>query len=372
MNFESIIDEGINNNKAMQGSFSGSLNKDGSKIKFKTIIMKGEEHLQIEKFIDKKAFHENIAMNKAKEKIIALMNDYKQLFITVGSESYQVFNNKGKIKALSTKTDKKAKALSHDKKKNYIINEGDKVDFLIYLKVMSEDGKVYNSYYDKFKQINKYLEIFDKALDKIDTSKKIRILDFGCGKAYLTFAVYYYLKNIRKLDFYIEGLDLKADVVRDLNKIKDALHYDEINFVCKDIKDYDKKDNIDIMLTLHACDIATDIALKKAVELNASLILSVPCCQKELFPKIKSDELNGILKHGILKERVAAIVTDSLRSLYLEKHGYKSEIIEFIDMDHTPKNLMIRAFKDKVNPLAIDEYEKIKHLFGLENIFIEG
>lgn len=237
---------------------------------------------------------------------------------------------------------------------------------------MSEDGKVYNSYYDKFKQINKYLEIFDKALDKIDTSKKIRILDFGCGKAYLTFAVYYYLKNIRKLDFYIEGLDLKADVVRDLNKIKDALHYEDINFVCKDIKDYDKKDNIDIMLTLHAGDIATDIALKKAVELNASLILSVPCCQKELFPKIKSDELNGILKHGILKERVAAIVTDSLRSLYLEKHGYKSEIIEFIDMDHTPKNLMIRAFKDKVNPLAIDEYEKIKHLFGLENIFIEG
>lgn len=372
MNFESIIDEGINNNKAMQGSFSGPLNKDGSKVKFKTIIMKGEEHLQIEKFIDKKAFHENIAMNGAKEKIIALMNDYKQLFITVGSESYQVFNNKGKIKALGAKTDKKAKALSHDKKKNYIINEGDKVDFLIYLKVMSEDGKVYNSYYDKFKQINKYLEIFDKALDKIDTSKKIRILDFGCGKAYLTFAVYYYLKNIRKLDFYIEGLDLKADVVRDLNKIKDALHYEDINFVCKDIKDYDKKDSIDIMLTLHACDIATDIALKKAVELNASLILSVPCCQKELFSKIKSDELNGILKHGILKERVAAIVTDSLRSLYLEKHGYKSEIIEFIDMDHTPKNLMIRAFKDKVNPLAIDEYEKIKQLFGLDNIFIEG
>ena len=237
---------------------------------------------------------------------------------------------------------------------------------------MSEDGKVYKSYYDKFKQINKYLEIFDKALEKVDTSKKLRILDFGCGKAYLTFAVYYYLKNIRKLDFYIEGLDLKEDVVRDLNSIKDALHYEDMDFVCKDIKDYSKTDNIDIMLTLHACDIATDIAIKKAVDLNASLILSVPCCQKELFPKIKSNELEGILKHGILKERVAAIVTDSLRSLYLEMHGYKSEIIEFIDMDHTPKNLMIRAFKDKANPLAKAQYDSIKKLFNLDNIFIEG
>lgn len=372
MNFESIIDDAINNNKALRGSFSGPINKDGSKVKIKTIVMKSEAHLQIEKFIDKKAFHENIAMGEAKAKLLALMNEYKQLFITIDADSYQVFNNKGKIKAISTKTEKKAKALSHNNKKNYIINEGDKVDFLIYLGVMSEDGKVYNKYFDKFKQINKYLEIFDKALDKIDTSKKIRILDFGCGKAYLTFAVYYYLKNIRKVDFYIEGLDLKEDVVNDLNRIKDALHYDEINFVCKDIKDYDKSDDIDIMLTLYACDIATDIALKKAVELNAALILSVPCCQKEFFPKIKSDDLNGVLKHGILKERVAAIVTDSLRSLYLEKNGYKSEIIEFIDMDHTPKNLMIRAFKDKANPLAEEEYNKIKKLFGLENIFIEG
>lgn len=355
MNFESIIDDAIKNNKALRGSFSGPINKDGSKVKIKTIVMKGEAHLQIEKFIEKKAFHENIAMGEAKAKLLALMNEYKQLFITIDSESYQVFNNKGKIKAISAKTEKKAKALSHDNKKNYIINEGDKVDFLIYLKVMSEDGKVYNRYFDKFRQINKYLEIFDKALDKIDTSKKIRILDFGCGKAYLTFAVYYYLKNIRKVDFYIEGL-----------------HYEEINFVCKDIKDYDKSDDIDIMLTLHACDIATDIALKKAVELNAALILSVPCCQKELFPKIKSDDLNGVLKHGILKERVAAIVTDSLRSLYLEKNGYKSEIIEFIDMDHTPKNLMIRAFKDKANPLAEEEYKRIKEIFGLKNIFIEG
>lgn len=319
MNFESIIDDAIKNNKALRGSFSGPINKDGSKVKIKTIVMKGEAHLQIEKFIDKKAFHENIAMGEAKAKLVALMNEYKQLFITIDDDSYQVFNNKGKIKAISTKTEKKA-----------------------------------------------------KALDKIDTSKKIRILDFGCGKAYLTFAVYYYLKNIRKVDFYIEGLDLKEDVVNDLNRIKDALHYEEINFVCKDIKDYDKSDDIDIMLTLHACDIATDIALKKAVELNATLILSVPCCQKELFPKIHSDDLNGVLKHGILKERVAAIVTDSLRSLYLEKNGYKSEIIEFIDMDHTPKNLMIRAFKDKANPHAEEEYKRIKEIFGLENIFIEG
>lgn len=328
MNFETIINEAIDAKKAMHGSFSGPINKDGSKLRFKTIEMKGEVHLQLELFKDKKAFHENLSYADAKEKLLGLMHDYKQLFITIGMDSYQAFNNKGKIKLIKAKTDKKATVKSHDKKKNYILNEGEHIDFLIYLKVMSEDGKVYNTYYDKFKQINKYLEIFDKALDKVDTSKKLRILDFGCGKAYLTFAVYYYLKNIRKLDFYIEGLDLKEDVVRDLNRIKEALHYEDIDFVCKDIKDYDKKDEIDIMLTLHACDIATDIALKKAVELDAKLILSVPCCQKELFSKIESDELNGILKHGILKERVASIVTDSLRSLYLEKHGYRSEIID--------------------------------------------
>lgn len=372
MNFDCLIDTALKNKEAMQGSFSGPINKNASKLRFKTIMMKGEAHLQLESFEGKKAFHENIAMDEAKSRLGALMNEYKQLFITLGSESYQVFNNKGKFKLLKAKTERAAKAQSHNKKKNYILEEGERIDFLIYLKVMSEDGKVYKSYYDKFKQINKYLEIFDKALEKVDTSKKLRILDFGCGKAYLTFAVYYYLKNIRKLDFYIEGLDLKEDVVRDLNSIKDALHYEDIDFVCKDIKDYSKTDNIDIMLTLHACDIATDIAIKKAVDLNASLILSVLCCQKELFPKIKSNELEGILKHGILKERVAAIVTDSLRSLYLEMHGYKSEIIEFIDMDHTPKNLMIRAFKDKANPLAKAQYDSIKKLFNLENIFIEG
>lgn len=372
MNFDTIIDEALKNKEAMQGSFSGPIKRHASKLRFKTIMMKGEAHLQLESFEGKKAFHENIAMSEAKARLSALMNEYKQLFITFGSESYQVFNNKGKFKLLKAKTERAAKAQSHNKKKNYILEEGERIDFLIYLKVMSEDGKVYKSYYDKFKQINKYLEIFDKALEKVDTSKKLRILDFGCGKAYLTFAVYYYLKNIRKLDFYIEGLDLKEDVVHDLNSIKDALHYEDIDFVCKDIKDYSKTDNIDIMLTLHACDIATDIAIKKAVDLNASLILSVPCCQKELFPKIKSNELEGILKHGIRKERVAAIVTDSLRSLYLEMHGYKSEIIEFIDMDHTPKNLMIRAFKDKANPLAKAQYDSIKKLFNLENIFIEG
>ena len=319
MNFENLIDEAIDCKEAMQGSFSGPIKKDASKLKFKTILINDEAHLHLELFKDKKAYHENLAYDKASEKLLNLMNDYKQLFITIAKDSYQVFNNKGKFKVISSKTEKKATVNSHDKRKNYILNEGEKIDFLIYLKVMSEDGKVYKKYYDKFKQINKYLEIFDKAIDKLDTSKKLRILDFGCGKAYLTFAVYYYLKNIRKLDFYIEGLDLKEDVVRDLNDIKDALHYEDIDFVCKDIKDYDKKDDIDIMLTLHACDIATDIALKKAAALDAKLILSVPCCQKELFSKIQSDELEGILKHGILKERLASIVTDSLRSLYLEK-----------------------------------------------------
>lgn len=172
MNFESIIDDAIKNNKALRGSFSGPINKDGSKVKIKTIVMKSEAHLQIEKLIDKKAFHENIAMGEAKAKLLALMNEYKQLFITIDDDSYQVFNNKGKIKAISTKTEKSAKALSHDNKKNYIINEGDKVDFLIYLKVMSEDGKVYNKYFDKFKQINKYLEILTRRLTRLILRKR--------------------------------------------------------------------------------------------------------------------------------------------------------------------------------------------------------
>lgn len=167
MNFESIIDDAIKNNKALCGSFSGPINKDGSKVKIKTIVMKGEAHLQIEKFIDKKAFHENIAMDEAKAKLVALMSEYKQLFITIDDDSYQVFNNKGKIKAISTKTEKSAKALSHDNKKNYIINEGDRVDFLIYLKVMSEDGKVYNKYFDKFKQIKSTLKFLTRRLTRL-------------------------------------------------------------------------------------------------------------------------------------------------------------------------------------------------------------
>lgn len=235
--------------------------------------------------------------------------------------------------------------VSHNKKKNYLLPEGESVDFLVELGVMNNEGYVIKAKYDKFRQINRFIEFVEDVVKKLPAKREVKIIDFGCGKSYLTFALYYYLKVKKQMDVNITGLDLKADVIEKCNNLAKKLGYEKLEFLNGDIANYEGTDSVDMVVTLHACDTATDYALAKAVKWNARVIMSVPCCQHEINRQIKNDLLNPVLKYGILKERMSALITDGIRAGLLEENGYDTQILEFIDMEHTPKNLLIRAVR---------------------------
>ena len=248
--------------------------------------------------------------------------------------------------------------LQHNRQKNYLLKEGIPVPFLVDLGVMTPEGKIVRSRYDKFRQINRFLEFIEDILPKLHRERENRIIDFGCGKSYLTFAMYHYLKIIKGYSIHVVGLDLKKDVIGRCNMLAEKYGYDRLSFYCGDIADYEGVEQADMVVTLHACDTATDYALEKAVRWGAKVILSVPCCQHELNRQIKNDLLKPVLGYGIIKERMAALITDALRAELLEAAGYRTQILEFIEMEHTPKNLLIRAVKEgkpKENQKELDK-----------------
>ncbi|MDE5598172.1 MAG: SAM-dependent methyltransferase, partial [Lachnospiraceae bacterium] len=234
---------------------------------------------------------------------------------------------------------------SHNRIKNYILKELIQVPFLIDLGVQTADGRIIRSRYDKYKQINRFLEFIEDILPALDKERELRIIDFGCGKSYLTFAMYYYLHEIKKRDVAITGLDLKEDVIARCNELRNKYGYQKLEFIKGDIAEYEKGTGVDMVVTLHACDTATDYALKKAVTWGAKVILSVPCCQHEVNKEITCEKLQPILQYGIVKERISALITDALRADLLKTEGYETDLLEFIDMEHTPKNILIRAVK---------------------------
>ena len=256
-------------------------------------------------------------------------------------------SKKGKvtIKSKIKKGGKKKIDMSHDRKKKYVLEEGVPVPFLQDLGVMTQDGKIVRAKSDKFRQINRFLEFIEDILPELDKGRELTILDFGCGKSYLTFAMYYYLHELKSYDIRIIGLDLKTDVIRKCNELAKKYQYDKLTFLEGNIADYTGAEEVDMVVTLHACDTATDFALAKAIGWNAKVILSVPCCQHELNRQMKNDMLSPIMNYGLLKERMAALVTDGLRAEYLKREGYDVQVLEFIDMEHTPKNILLRAVK---------------------------
>lgn len=350
-------------------------NANYNKVNIKPVTIKGVRKYQFEYFIDNKVVHENLSVEDSINKFIDLLRfDFRQgLFKTVQGEIQLIktSENKFKVKKINDATFEVNK--EHNREKNYILKDGEKIDFLMLLGVMDSNGKVYKKKYDKFKQINKFLEIVNDIFENFDGKEKLKIVDFGCGKSYLTFALYYYLTQIKNVEANIVGLDLKEDVINYCNQVKDNLKYNGLKFICSDIKDYKFEGDLDLVVTLHACDTATDIALVNAIKWNTKVILSVPCCQHELFDKINNIELMPMLKHGIIKERLNSLVTDSLRGLYLEKYGYQVNMLEFIDMEHTPKNIMIRAIKksNKVDHKKFLEINEYKKTWNLDRIFID-
>ena len=377
MNIEQIIRNSLLENKFIYGVFTTPRKKSENpynKITLRPVAMKDENVIQLEKFTDTKVFHDNLTYEDAAEIIVDLIrNDYRNINIFTEDSDFQfIVSRKGSIKITEKEPTKKLRVEEHDKKKQYIIHENECCEFLTLLGVMNKDGQVYAKKYDKFKQINKFLEIVDDSLKEKQLKDDFMIIDFGCGKAYLTFALYHYFHNIRNTNVKIIGLDLKEDVIKFCNETAEKLGYNNLEFKFGDIKDFDYRSNVDMIVTLHACDNATDAALVKAIKWNTDIILSVPCCQHEFLDKIENSSLEPMLKHGLVKERISSLVTDSLRSLFLETKGYRVHMLEFISMDHTPKNILIRAIKtNKDTENAQKQYEEFKKFWNLEDIFIE-
>lgn len=342
-----------------------------AKIKVRPLLIKNELKFQATEYIGTKVIHENYSKSDAVSYLEdKITNNYKQCqMVNSGRTTTILVSKKGKVTITSKgikENDFSAQAenvlLEHNRTKNYLLKEGIAVPFLIDLGVMTKEGNVVKSRYDKFKQINRFLEFVEDILVKLPKDKELTILDFGCGKSYLTFAVYYYLKILNNYDVRIIGLDLKEDVIDKCNKLAKKYEYDKLTFFKGDIAQYEGVNEVDMVITLHACDTATDYALYKAVKWNAKVILSVPCCQHEVNKKIQNKMLAPILEYGILKERISALVTDGIRAKLLEENGYKTDILEFIDMEHTPKNLLIRAVKTDTNKKADDIHRLIEEL----------
>ena len=352
-----------------------------TKIIIKPLIIKNNFVYQFEQFKNNKAYHSNLTIEESIQKLSTIIENFYQYVVFTTEADIQIIRGKKDFNMKSTCNQKEICSLEHNKIKKYILEEGTPIPFLIRLGIMGEDGKVFKKSYDKFRQINKYLEFIDETIKELKNKKyidtHIKAVDFGCGKSYLTFALHYYLKNIQNMTFEVIGLDLKKDVIEHCNQIAKDLNMENIEFLTGDIKDFNKLKNVDLIFSLHACNNATDYSLLKGLELDAKAILAVPCCQHEFNQKMSQNKKseffafeNPIGKHGILLEKFASLATDALRAQVLELCGYKTQVMEFIDMEHTPKNILIRGIKENPNKNILEkklqEYEIYKKFLGIE------
>lgn len=346
--------------------FSNPRNRDHYiKMTVRPLMLKGTLKFQVEEFTEKQAFQKNMDREEALSYLLKQLDSlYRNGEVVSGAGSMNVLvGKKGTVtvkkklkiapgqkgKGSASGNDLSAEAMerlaSHNRKKNYVLAEGTPVPFLAELGVMTADGKVVKARYDKFRQINRFLEFIEDILPRLDRNRVNTIIDFGCGKSYLTFAMYYYLKELKGYPIQVVGLDLKKDVIALCNRLSEKFGFENLHFYHGDIAGYEGVTHVDMVVTLHACDTATDYAMAKAVRWGADVILSVPCCQHELNSQISNGMLQPVLGYGLLKERMSALITDGIRAQLLEQCGYKTQILEFIDMEHTPKNIMIRAVK---------------------------
>lgn len=321
--------------------------KEILKVIIRPLLIKGKVRYQVTENRQQQAFHHNLSEEECFNWLKQHLEDFKQsFFYTLSADYHVLLSKKGHFTLLKKSPSKSAPELTHNRQKDYLLQEGEPIPFLVYLGIMNAEGKVYAAKQDKFRQISRFLEMIDDVLPHLDFSRPLRVIDFGCGKAYLTFALYHFLKVTKGYQLEMIGLDLKHDVIQYCQELAQALGYqDNLQFIREDIDHYRTQDNVDMVVSLHACDTATDAALEKAIRWQAQVILSVPCCQHELMHQLQQEELRPLLKHGILKERFAALVTDAARVQLLEVLGYQAQILEFIDVEHTPKNLLIRAIK---------------------------
>ncbi len=342
----------------------------------KIIVEEKESGYQIAKYTQKQVFHENLNKEAVTSRLYQLIEGaYRQVnAFSKEGEHIILISKKGsptyKEKKKQSDAESKPTTLDHNRKKNYILGEGQIIPPLVDMGIFTKEGKVVNAMYDKYRQINRFLEILNDEISKREL-KQLNVIDFGCGKSYLTFVVYYYLTQVMGIDAHIIGLDLKADVIEKCNRAAQKYNYDNLHFELGDINGYKAPFDVDMVITLHACDTATDFALYNAIQWKAKMIFSVPCCQHELNKQMKPKTQTIMSRYGIVKERFAALATDAIRGNLLEYMGYRAQLLEFIDFDHTPKNILIRAVRQPVMPKgvrekALSEIDALIEEFGFE------
>ena len=357
----------ILNKIADEGIIKIIMSKPKSDAQYKKIIVSAtDKGYFTEQFTEKQVFHKNMQKSELLQYLQETALDYLQINAwTADTEHIILISKKGKVSYKRKLSLNDAVKTNHNRKKNYIIEEGENVPPLVDMGIFTADGKVVRSMYDKFRQINRFLELINDEL-KNKNYQELNIIDFGCGKSYLTFVLYYYLTEIMKIKANIVGLDLKADVIENCNKAAQKYGYSGLTFQLGDINGYKCEKKPDMVVTLHACDTATDYALYNAIQWGADLIFSVPCCQHELAAQMTSDTLSLLTRYGIIKERTASLMTDAIRANLLWYSGYNTQLLEFVDMSHTPKNILIRAVKSQ-----IPQKTREKYLAEAENVILE-
>jgi len=364
MDYKELVKKSVNENlirivlsKPVNAGFA-------SKITLRPVKIREKLFFQVTKSVGSKEsntvkeIHENLNEKEAEKFLTEMIPGFflQGLFESEEGGFSVLANKKGTVTVVKNKSvSGKKESLDHNREKKYILREGTPIPFMMDLGVMTDDGRVTKNRYDKYRQINRYLEFVEDCLSSLHTEREITIIDFGCGKSYLTFALYYYLVELKKLNIRVIGLDLKTDVIKECNRLKNRYGYKKLEFIEGDIEHFEGVEKVDMVISLHACDTATDYALFKAVKWGADVIMAVPCCQHELNREKGSEVLAGVTEYGILKERMSAIFTDAMRANLLKQEGYDAQILEFIDMEHTPKNLLIRAVKGKKTMLTKNE-----------------
>lgn len=343
----------------------------GERRILKMVLNRLSEGWQAEKYTEKQVFHENLSEQDARQLLLEeLASHFRQCNGWDGEREHMIRVSKSGRAAYQKKRTAQAPKgkAENNRKKNYILKEGTVIPPLMDMGIFTAEGKVVRSMYDKYKQINRFVEIVDDEIDNLPKDQTITVIDFGCGKSYLTFILYYYLVELKKLNVRIIGLDLKADVIENCNRAARKYGYDGLHFELGDINGYQCPWPVDMVISLHACDTATDYALYNAIRWKAKLIFSVPCCQHELNGQMKTEELSILTRYGIVQERTAALMTDAIRGNLLTESGYKTQLLEFVDLSHTPKNLLIRAVRTvlprSTREKARQEVEEIKKQFG--------
>ena len=334
-----------------------------AKVTVDPVDLRGETAFRFTSQLPDRATHENLVADAARERLGVLLSDYRQGLLQTAEADWQVLGEK----VLRRPPTRAAASRGHDRQKRYLLPEGTPVPFLVELGVMTPDGTVRKSRYDKFRQVNRFLELVDDVVPSLRSEGTLRVVDFGCGKSYLTFAIHHLLTEVRGRDVEIVGLDLKADVIEACAAFAQRAGLSGLRFEQGDIASFETGAGVDLVVSLHACDTATDEALAQAVRWQADAILAVPCCQKEAYGQLESSLLAPLLRHGLVKERFAALITDTLRAQLLELHGYRAQLVELVPLEHTQKNVLIRAVRGAPAGEEVQRsYEELRDSLGLD------